>query len=77
MSRTTLHTIKQFIGQLLRRKEDGRVLAKRRHLENRRRLKLEEDRTWKNYKSRNRSMSRNTLDTIGVLNTINEEMMDQ
>ena len=53
------------------------MLAERGQLENRRRLKLEENRTWKNYKSRNRGMSRNTLDTIGQLNTINEEMMDQ
>ena len=61
------------------RKEDGAVLAERGHLENRRRLKLEEDRKnlEKNYKSRNRSMSRNILETIEQLNTIKEEMMDQ
>ena len=67
------------ITRLLSRKEGGRVLAERRHLENRRRLKLEEDRKnlEKNYKSRNRSMSRNILETIEQLNTIKEEMMDQ
>ena len=55
------------------------MLAERGHLGNRRRLKLEEDRKnlEKNYKSRNRSMSRNILETIEQLNTIKEEMMDQ